>query len=102
MNNVRNIGDHIALLCGECGSAKFALLRSDGIECHGCGKRHPFKWRELDATQCEECAGAGRIAANHKVDDSGFTLPGWDECEACESLGWVGPEAKKRAALEAA
>jgi hypothetical protein len=99
MNNVHNINDHMALTC-DCGSARFALLRSDGIECHGCGKRHPFVWRELDAQQRQECAGLGRVGTDHRVDNSGFTLPSWDSCDACEGLGWVGPEAEQQAALE--
>lgn len=34
---VEEIGDHMALSC-NCGSVKFNLLRTEKIECAGCGK----------------------------------------------------------------
>lgn len=100
MSNVANIADHMALAC-DCGSARFALLRSDGIECHGCGMRMPMEWREYDATQCCDCCGKGWNDAWKKV--SGHFAGGEtfrEECESCDGLGWVGPDAEKRAKLE--
>ena len=35
MTNVTNINDHLAFSCG-CGSVKFSLLKSGGIECSNC------------------------------------------------------------------
>ena len=101
MSNVHNINDHMALTC-DCGSVRFALLRSDGIECHGCGKRHPLEWRELDAAQCQECAGTGRVDVSGAVDGSGHLSHSTSCCDSCGGLGWVGSEAEKRAAVAAA
>lgn len=90
--SVHKINDHMALTC-VCGSVNFALLRSNGIECNLCGKRQPMEWREYNATQCTECAGRGLVATDQKVDGSGFTLPGWKHCDACDGVGWTGPDA---------
>ena len=38
--NIENIEDHLALAC-ECGSVKWALLKSGGSECHKCGYKMP-------------------------------------------------------------
>lgn len=100
-SKVENMHDHMALTC-ECGSVNFALLRSDGIECNKCGKRMPMEWREYDAYECPECGGAGRQAKSAAVDNSGYTLDYWEHCETCDGLGWVGPDAEKRAAVESA
>ena len=102
MNNVHNINEHMALTCDECGSAKFALLRSDGIECHGCGKRHPFVWRELEASRCPDCDGGGRREQTGYVDGSGCPHTCRVCCDTCQGIGWVGPEAEQRLALEQA
>lgn len=100
MSNVHNIEDHMALTC-ECGSVNFALLKSDGIECNACGNRQPFEWIELDAHECPDCGGAGKVTAYHKVSHQlGVdSLPFLDECETCDTLGWCGPDASKRAAI---
>ena len=36
-DNMENIGDHIALICEECGCVSFNILKSGKIECCGCG-----------------------------------------------------------------
>lgn len=103
MNNVHNINDHMAITC-DCGSVNFSLLRSDGIECSACGKRQPFEWREYDAHECTECGGEGKKTAYHNVTHQLGTdsLPFLDECETCQSIGWCGPDAEKRAAVKKA
>jgi hypothetical protein len=39
MGEVLNLLDEMAFSC-ECGSVKFSLLRSGGIECSSCKKRY--------------------------------------------------------------
>lgn len=47
MTNVTNIGDMMALAC-DCGSVHYNLLKSNRIECAGCG--HQFgNWRKYEA-----------------------------------------------------
>ena len=100
MSNVERIEDHMALEC-DCGSVNFALLKSDGIECNSCGKRQPMEWREYDAHRCNECCGTGRTTVYHEVSHllGVDSLPFWENCEACEAIGWIGPDAEKRAAI---
>lgn len=100
MTNVENINDHRAYTC-DCGSVNFALLASDGIECNQCGKRHPFEWRELNAHECAGCGGAGKTEVYRKVSHQlgSDELPFMEECEWCLGIGWIGPDAEKRAAI---
>lgn len=100
---VHSLADHKALTC-DCGSVNFALLMSDGIECNGCGKRHPFEWREYDAHECPDCGGAGRVTRYSKVTHQlgSDDLPFLEECETCGGLGSCGPDAERRAARKRA
>lgn len=43
MTEFINLHDHMAFTC-ECGSVRFNLLRSGGIECAGCCKRVDASW----------------------------------------------------------
>lgn len=45
MSNIENINDHMAYAC-KCGSVRFALLRSGGIECHDCADKLNAYWAE--------------------------------------------------------
>lgn len=46
MTDIYDINDHMARFC-ECGCVKFNLLRSENIECDGCGeKQFNLTWRE--------------------------------------------------------
>ena len=101
MNNVHNINDHMAITC-DCGSVNFSLLRSDGVECSACGKRQSFEWREYDAHECPECGGHGRHEQYGHVDRSGIPVSSMVHCDACEGIGWCGPDAEKRAAVKKA
>ena len=42
-------------------------------------------------TECEACCGRGKVRADHEVTHQlgTDTIPGWDECEACEGYGWI-------------
>jgi DnaJ-class molecular chaperone len=54
---------------------------------------------DLDAWECPDCGGAGRVSRYHKVTHQLGTdeLPFWDECESCEGVGYCGPDAEARA-----
>lgn len=46
MDNVHDIGDHMARVC-ECGCVRFNLLRSGAIECDACQQKQArLNWRE--------------------------------------------------------
>lgn len=45
MTEFINLHDHMAFTC-ECGSVRFNLLRSGGIECAGCCKRIDASWSQ--------------------------------------------------------
>jgi hypothetical protein len=94
---VHSLADHKAFTC-DCGSVDFALLMSDGIECNGCQKRHPFEWRQYDANECPDCGGHGKRAVDQGVDSSSYTLPAWECCDTCSGLGLCGPDAEAKAA----
>lgn len=55
---------------------------------------------EIDAWECGDCGGQGRVSRYHKVSHQLGTdeLPFWDECPSCEGLGSCGPDAEQRAA----
>lgn len=91
MTTIANIADHMALTC-HCGSVRFCLLRSGGIECAGCQNRPAFSWRENDAdtSECKACCGKGfndvwRKVTGHYNGGEVFR----EECEACEGKGRV-------------
>lgn len=97
--SIHNLDDHRAFTC-DCGSVHFHLLKSDLIECAGCQKRHPLKWRELDAVECDECCGKGFNTKDEQVGDRKSDTQQFDmECEHCNGLGWTGPEAELRSVL---
>lgn len=48
MTNVTNINDHLAFSCG-CGSVKFSLLKSGGIECSSCLAVVDAQWGQKDS-----------------------------------------------------
>ena len=54
---------------------------------------------DLDAWECRECCGQGSVTRLHKVTHQLGTdlMPFDDECEACEGLGYCGPDAAERA-----
>lgn len=54
---------------------------------------------EPDAWECKECFGQGKIERYHKVTHQlgSDMLPFLDECEVCEGLGYLGPDAEIRA-----
>lgn len=56
---------------------------------------------DLDAWECPECGGAGRVTVYHKVTHQLGTdeLPFWDECAVCTGVGYCGPDAERRAAI---
>ena len=56
---------------------------------------------DLDAWECPECCGQGRVTRYHKVTHQLGTddLPFWDECEACEAVGYCGPDAEARSVV---
>lgn len=92
MSNVENIADHMALTC-HCGSVRFCLLRSGGIECAACQDRPGVAWHHHDdpvddAVQCKECHGKGwndvwRKVTGHYSGGEMFR----EECEACGGEG---------------
>lgn len=55
---------------------------------------------ELDAWPCEDCAGAGWTWQPHQVAERKTDVQELKtECAACNSTGWLGPDAEKAAAL---
>jgi len=62
---VENIGDHMALTC-ECGSVRFCLLKSGGIECHLCSKRRDGSWGEAPIADSLASAGGVEVVAYGK------------------------------------
>jgi hypothetical protein len=91
--------DHFAFTC-ECGSVAFNLLKSDLIECAGCQKRHPLKWRELDAVECDECCGKGFNTKDEQVGERKSDTQQFDvECVWCNGHGYIGPDAETRSEL---
>lgn len=52
---------------------------------------------DLDAWECPDCCGAGRIERYHEVTHQlgRDELPFWDECEACDGIGFCGPDAAR-------
>lgn len=56
---------------------------------------------ELDAWECNDCGGEGRVTVYHDVTHQLGTdsLPFWETCQTCDGLKFCGPDAEKRAAL---
>lgn len=57
------------------------------------------KSNELDAWGCPECFGHGKFEVYKKVSHllGSDMLPFIEECEACEGVGFFGPDAQKMA-----
>lgn len=65
------------------------------------GVELPFDADDLDAWECSDCGGTGRVTVYHDVTHQLGTdsLPFWEECPTCEGLKFCGPDAEKRAAV---
>lgn len=84
---IASIEDHMAFTC-NCGSVRFCLLRSGGIECAGCQAKTPHTWEE--GTQCRHCYGKGwndesKAVDGHYQGAEVFRI----ECEHCDGTGWL-------------
>lgn len=100
MSNVENIADHMALAC-HCGSVRFCLLRSGGIECASCQDRPGLAWRQHDepvpsdasaededSIACIDCCGKGwnegwRRVPGHYMGGEYFRV----DCDNCGGTG---------------
>ena len=56
---------------------------------------------ELDAWECDDCNGSGRVTVYQDVTHQLGTdsLPFYETCPTCDGLKFCGPDAEKRAAL---
>ena len=65
-------------------------------------RERPVEPVDLDAWECPDCGGEGRVTRYHKVTHQlgSDDLPFWDECETCEGVGFCGTDAALMAAAK--